>query len=228
VSPQTQGRIAGCVYLAVVVSGIFALAWAPRQLIVPADPVETLANLTSRLRLFQAMIAATVVMAAFFLALPFSLARFLSPAGPRVARLMIGFVALSIPATLLAVMHYGELAVQIAGETVTLESLGDARAGYRRWIGVSTVFWGLWLAPLGWLILRSRSLPRVLGVVLLIGSAGYLVDYFAPMVIQGYGEWSIADWVTLPASIGELGTCAWLLLFGARPPALGSATVSTP
>ncbi|HBO14069.1 MAG TPA: hypothetical protein DD491_14865, partial [Halieaceae bacterium] len=136
-----------------VVSGIFALAWAPRQLIVPADPVETLANLTSRLQLFQAMIAAAVVMAAFFLALPFALARFLSPAGPRVTRLMIGLVALSIPATLLAVMHYGGLAAEIAGGTATLESLGDARAGYRRWIGVSTVFWGLWLPPLGWLIL---------------------------------------------------------------------------
>lgn len=226
-SAKTQGRIAGCIYLALVVSGIFALAWAPRQLIVPADPVETLANLTSGLQLFQAMIAATVVMAAFFLALPFALARFLSPAGPRVAQLMIALVALSIPATLLAVMHYGDFAAQITGGTATLESLGDARAGYRRWIGVSTVFWGLWLAPLGWLILRSRSLPRVLGVILLVGSAGYLIDYFAPLLIPGYGAWSIAAWVTLPASAGELGTCAWLLLFGARPPAVGSATVST-
>ncbi|HBO12997.1 MAG TPA: hypothetical protein DD491_09460 [Halieaceae bacterium] len=69
------------------------------------------------------------------------------------------------------------------------------------------------------MILRSRSLPRVLGVILLVGSAGYLLDSFAPMLIPGYGDWSIANWVTLPASIGELGTCAWLLLFGARPPA---------
>jgi len=99
VSAHTQGRIAGCIYLALVVSGIFALAWAPRQLIVPADPVETLANVTARLQLFQAMIAATVVMAALFLALPFSLARFLSPAGPRVTRLMSWSAAQGISST---------------------------------------------------------------------------------------------------------------------------------
>jgi len=166
--------------------------------------------------LFRAMIAGGVIMAAFFLVLPFALSRFLSVYGKNAARLMILLVVMSIPVTLLALLQYGELAVAIADNTAQVEDVDAARAGYRRWITVSTFFWGAWLAPYGWLVLKSGSIPRWLGAMLLIGSVGYLTELFGPMLIPHFDSLPFADYVTKPASIGEIGSCLWLVVFGAR------------
>lgn len=215
-SVSTQGRIAGFVYLGLVVTGIFSLAYAPSQLIAPDDPATTLANMQEQFSLFLAMIAGGVIMAAFFLVLPFTLSRFLSVYGKNAARLMILLVVVSIPVTLLALLQYGELALTIANNTAQVEDVGAARAGYRHWITVSTFFWGAWLAPYGWLVLKSGSIPRWLGAMLLIGSFGYLTELFGPMFIPHFDELPFVDYVTKPASIGEIGSCLWLVVFGAR------------
>ncbi|WDI31121.1 DUF4386 domain-containing protein [Hyphococcus flavus] len=215
-SARTKGRIAGLVYLGLVISGIFSLAYAPGQLIAPDDPATTLANMREQFSLFLAMIASGVIMAFFFLVLPFTLARFLSVYGKNAARLMILLVVMSIPVTLLALWQYGELAQAIADKVATVEDVDAARAGYRRWITVSTFFWGAWLAPYGWLVLKSGSIPRWFGAMLLIGSVGYLTELFGPMFIPHFDELPFVDYVTKPASIGEIGSCLWLVVFGAR------------
>ena len=221
-SVRTQGRIAGFVYLGLVVTGIFSLAYAPGQLIVSDDPATTLANIQEQFSLFLAMIAGGVVMASFFLVLPFTLARFLSVYGQNTARLMILLVAVSIPATLLALWQYGELALAIADNAARVEDVSAARAGYRHWITVSTFFWGAWLAPYGWLVLKSGSIPRWLGAMLLLGSVGYLVDLFGPMFIPHFDELLFVEFVTKPATIGEIGSCLWLVIFGARASTTGA------
>jgi hypothetical protein len=81
---------------------------------------------------------------------------------------------------------------------------------------VSTFFWGAWLAPYGWLVLKSGSIPRWLGAMLVIGSVGYLTDLFGPIFIPHFDDLPFADYVTIPASIGEIGSCLWLVVFGAR------------
>ena len=215
-SVRTQGRIAGLVYLGLVVTGIFSLAFAPGQLFVRDDPAATLANMQGQFFLFQAMIAGGVIMAAFFLFLPFTLARFLSAYGKNAARLMTLLVVVSIPATLFALWHFGELAMAIAANAAQVEDVETARAGYRRWINVSTFFWGAWLAPYGWLVFKSGAIPRWLGAMLLIGSVGYLTELFGPMLMANFHEIPFADYVSAPASVGEIGSCLWLVIFGAR------------
>ncbi len=69
---------------------------------------------------------------------------------------------------------------------------------------------------LGWLVLRSRRLPRLLGVLLVLGGLGYVLDVLAELLVPGYADWWISAHLTLPASVGEIGTCLWLLLFGLR------------
>jgi len=213
---RQAGRIAGSLYLAVVVTGIFSLAYAPNQLFLSGESPGALDHLRSQVPLLVAQVAGTLAMSACFLLLPFSLARLLSAWGPGTARLMIVLVILSLPPTWLAAMQLGELAFSLADQTATDIDLAAARAGYRQWIGIASIFWGLWLAPLGLLVFRSGILPRLLGLCLLLGSVGYVVDTAGRLLTSVYADWAVADWVTLPASIGELGTCAWLLIFGVR------------
>jgi Domain of unknown function (DUF4386) len=52
---------------------------------------------------------------------------------------------------------------------------------------LAAMFFGLWLLPLGELVITSGYLPKVLGVLLIIGGVGYLVDLFVRFLVPGFG-----------------------------------------
>jgi hypothetical protein len=50
----------------------------------------------------------------------------------------------------------------------------------------------------------------------MLGCLGYMVNVFGELLVHGYPQMSAATYASLPASFGEIGTCLWLLLVGAR------------
>lgn len=58
--------------------------------------------------------------------------------------------------------------------------------------GVGSLFFGLWLIPMGWLVIRSRWLPFRPGQVLIVGGFGYGISAF---VTSAFGQ---ADVVSFP------------------------------
>lgn len=212
---RMQGRLAGISYLGVVIFGIIALAYGPGQLIVPKDASATLENLTARPGLFYGMIICGILMNAFFAALLYWLLRILKSYGRRAALLMVFLAMASVPFTVLAFGHYGALALSLADGTATVEGVAQTRSSYRYWLLCAIFFWGAWLAPYGWLAFKSRIFPRFLAVMLMIGSVCYLIDLFGSILIDGFYGIPFANYITLPASIGEIGSCLWLTIFGA-------------
>jgi hypothetical protein len=49
-------------------------------------------------------------------------------------------------------------------------------------------------------------------------SESLVVDVFGDLLVPGYADTAISRFVLLPASVGEIGTCLWLLIVGARHP----------
>jgi hypothetical protein len=87
------------------------------------------------------------------------------------------------------------------------------------------IFSGLWLVPLALLVYRSRFLPRFLGVWLALAGAAWvllsLTDLLLPQVQDK------VDTFTQPAVFGELAFMSWLLIKGAKPPALDATASSS-
>ena len=78
---------------------------------------------------------------------------------------------------------------------------------------ISEVFFGLHLVFLGYLVLKSGYFPRILGILLVCASAGYLIESFGNFLAPSYGE--IFSYVVLVLGIiGELPFLFWLLLKG--------------
>lgn len=213
---RQQGRFAGLIYLGVVLSGVFALAYAQPRLFSGEDEAAIAAAISTERGLLWASNVAFVVMCAFFLALPFALARFLAPHGPIAARLMIVFVAASIPFSLLAIAQHIELALLAGRGSVATDAVAAGVEAYDRWIGAASVFWGLWLAPLGWLVLKSGAIPRLIGVFLILGCIEYLAEYFGPMISVDYKGSQLREMLSWTSSVGEIATCLWLVVMGAR------------
>ena len=215
---RLNGRIAGLVYLGVVATGVFTLAYVPGRIFADADPAAIASAISSNAALFDASNYAALAMSAFFLALPFALSRVLSRYGRNAARLLIVFVAASVPFSLLAVAQHFELGRAVADGAVAGDMIETRVASYDKWMDVASIFWGLWLAPFGWLILRSGAVPGILGVILILGCIEHLAGYFGPMIDEGCEDTLMQSLLSWTSSVGEIGTCLWLLVMGARGP----------
>ena len=81
--------------------------------------------------------------------------------------------------------------------------------------GTSAVMalWGLWLLPFGILVFRSGFIPRILGVLLIVGCFGWLGISVTSLLFPAYAR--IANQFTVLA-IGEILIILWLVIMGAR------------
>jgi len=89
---------------------------------------------------------------------------------------------------------------------------------------IGLVFFGLHLFVLGYLIFKSGYIPRILGILLIVASIGYLIDSFANFLLPNYTEYKdiFLLVVVVPGIIGELSLTFWLLFKGAKIPDMKS------
>jgi hypothetical protein len=76
----------------------------------------------------------------------------------------------------------------------------------------SLVFFGCYCLLIGYLILRSTFLPRILGVLMALGGLGWLTFLSAPLAKQ------LSPYNMIPGIIGEASLTLWLLVFGIDGP----------
>jgi hypothetical protein len=227
-SPKRLARIAGVLYLALAVLGGFAHLYARARVYVPGDAATTAANVAANADLVRIGVMADLLACPLFVMTALVLYVVLAPTGVAMARAMLTFVAIAAGMTGLNIVY------QFAGLLVATESWyagSDALVllmfdvqhyGYL----AAQVFFGLWLAPLGYLAYRSGMFPRPLGVALIAGCMGYLVD----MVLQFLAP-SLADAASIvtliPPIVGELWMIGYLLFKGVRTPARPSLATAT-
>ncbi|HEX7808864.1 MAG TPA: DUF4386 domain-containing protein [Thermoanaerobaculia bacterium] len=216
-------RIAGLLYLIVVITGIFSIAYVPSRLIVPGDAAATLHNITTSESLFRLGILAGYVCYTAFLILPFVLYKLLGNVRKDAAGFMVAFAVVSVPISFVNLLHKLDVIALLNRAELRALPVEQVRAevmlslaAYSSGLLVSKIFWGLWLLPFGYLVYKSGFLPRILGVFLMAGCIGYLIGFVGGVLFPGYNETAFAGYVSLPATIGEIGTCLWLLIVGIR------------
>jgi hypothetical protein len=206
----------------VVVTGIISLAWVPAQLKLDDDPARILAVIAAQELIFRVGIAAWIANQLAFLALGLTFYRVLRHANPMVAMAMAALVIASVPTGLAAAVHrldaldWATDGVALADQDLRAAFAAHAIQSSRNTILVVQAFWGLWLLPLAYLLWRTQLVPVPLVVALALGCFGYLLVMFGDVLDPAFEQSPIARVATLPASIGEIGTCLWLLLAGAR------------
>lgn len=223
-SPQKNARIAGLLYLVNIITGIFALIYVPGKLIVWSDAAKTFKNITESEALFRMDILVYLVCYIFFLLLPLALYKLLKPVNKNHAILMVILALVQIPMAFVNILNYFAVLTLIgkAGYLHTFD-LAHLQAQvmlnlrfYSQGNQVASIFWGLWLLPFGYLVYKSGFLPKILGVFLILGGLSYLIDFTCDFLFTAYGKMTISSFVTIPASIGEIGTCLWLLIAGVK------------
>jgi len=90
---------------------------------------------------------------------------------------------------------------------------------------VAEIFWGLWLFPLASLVYRSRFLPRFLGVWLALAGFAWVILSVTGVLLPQVQDKVFA--YSQPAVFGEIAFMLWLVIKGARPPALDATASSS-
>lgn len=214
-SINRTARVAGFLYLLVVPLGVFSIIYVPSRLIVPGDAATTANNIMASEWLFRLGIVSNLLASVIMLLVVLALYKLLSSVNKSIAWLMVIFVLVAVPIAMLSELTY-LAALQLMGGAnylalYTREQLQALAFLFLRLHGlgvaIAFIFWGLWLAPLGYLVFRSGFLPRILGVFLMIACLGYLIDSFATFLGYSTDIGMFTGW-------GELLFLLWLLIKG--------------
>ena len=223
-STGRAARLAGWLYLPVVIGGPFVLLYVPGKVFVPGDATATVNSLLAHESLWRAGIAVGIVSELFFVGAVLALYRLLRDVSQVLAALMALLILFDVPlaflstanqvATLTLARGADFLAVfeQPQRDALVLLLLKFDSAGAL----VSQVLWGMWLLPLGLLVYRSRFLPRFLGLWLLLNGLAYVAMSTTGLFFPD--DLKLVRNLAMPALFGEMALMLWLLIKGARRP----------
>lgn len=213
--PHAAARIAGGLYVLVVATGVFGLAYAPGRVFAGDSDAEILHSIVAQTELLRLGALAELACYTAFIALALVLHRLLAPWGAYAAALMAALAIASAPFGWMNVTHLLEIARLADGGgdgAIMLAALERYEAG----LLVQSAPWGLWLIPLGMLLIRSGVFPRVLAALLIVRGAGYVIDLVARLLAEEAWRATVAARMFSMLGAAEMATAAWLLLFGAR------------
>jgi hypothetical protein len=224
---KRTARLAGLLYLVSSIPGVFSLLYVPSKLFVRGDAAATADHIRASETLLRMGIAAELLGTILFIFVALVLYRLFKPAAERAALAMMVLILLSFPISLFDVLNeIAALNFAGGGRAANVLSVFDAHQrdalAYLFYhlhgqaiVIVAQVFWGLWLFPFAICVMRSRFIPRFLGILLMIAGCGYVANSFAEAVLPQYAH--AVDQVAKILNFGELPIIFWLLIWGAKP-----------
>src|SRR6266436_1805908 len=228
---KKSARIAGAIYLSMVITGPFALIYVPNKLIMRGNAAATADNILAHETMFRLAILADLIGAVIFICLGIALYKLLSGVSKTWAGLMIAFVLVSAAVGFLNTLNNIAALTLFRGAdflAVFDKPQRDALAYlfvrlHTQGIFINEIFWGLWLFPFGLLVFRSGFLPRFIGVWLMINCFGYVALSVTELFFPDYYD-AAFKWAQT-VLFGELAIMLWLLIRGAKVPVSPSSAL---
>jgi hypothetical protein len=217
-SIQVYARTAGILILISIVFGAFGEAYVPSRLIVANDAAATARNILSSPLLFRAGFAAYLVEAVCDVALAMLFYVLLRPVNRNLALLsaFLGIVAMVTYA--FAECFYFAPSLILSGaahlKPFTADQLNAlallSMKLFGAIAGIFIGFYGLATMVRGWLVYHSGYLPRTLGVLFVIGGAGFVLQNIAIVLAPAYAT-PLFLFAMVPAGVAMM---LWLVVRG--------------
>jgi len=220
---KAKARFAGLLYLIIAVCGFYGIMYVSGQIHVSEDPEATFNNLLSKEFLFRTGIFTHLLNTIVFTMMALVFYQMFRHISEFLSLLMVALVVLHIS------FEYGSEALNLAAILVAkgelMESLGLVqrqelvylllRTSKYASVGLAIAFWGLWLIPLGVLVYWSGFIPRIFGVLLVLGGAAYLIESIDFILFPGPRGLFLSSMFVVYAA-AEISFMLWLLVMGAR------------
>ena len=218
-----NARVAGLLYLIGSLFGIVRLEYVPTKLFVHGNAAVTANNIAGHEFLFRFGMVSYLLGGALWIFVTLALYQLFKGVNQALAILMVILGALMVtPIFFVNTVNDAAALLLIHGGgnlSVFAEPQRDALARlffdlHHQLDLANAIFWGLWLIPFGLLVYRSRFLPRILGVWLIVACFGYLALSISGLLFPAYED--RVNNIAQPLWMGELATMLWLLIMGAK------------
>jgi hypothetical protein len=228
ISQRKIARVAGLGYLIIFITGIFSNFFVLESLIVSGDAVATATNISGNDFLFRVGILSFIIMVVFDVVLAWALYLILKPVNMHLSLLSgwlrlvnstIFGIALFNLFSVLKILSGAEYLKLFPAEQLHAQVMLHLNTFNDIWL-IGLIFFGFHLLVLGYLIFKSGYIPKILGILLIIAAAGYLLDSHANFILTNYSDYKdlFLMIVAIPGIVGELSFTIWLLLKGGKIP----------
>ncbi|WP_298546514.1 DUF4386 domain-containing protein [uncultured Aquimarina sp.] len=209
--PKKTARFTGFIGIIVLVTGSFAHS-VNTKLLNFDNAAETASNILSSESLFRLSFVSGLTMETVFVFYAFLLYKLLKPVNKNYAILMLILALLPVPIFLMNQLNL--FAALLSAKEQMQEQMMfyldlNKNGGF-----IVSIFFGLWLLPLGYLVFKSSYLPKILGIFLMIGCFGYLINFIQGFLFPGTEATLWTNPVLIITHISELLLMLWLLIVG--------------
>ena len=219
----TAARFTGVLYLVAGMLGVFTFAYLPRLIIVPGDAAATASNVASHLLAYRLGIIGDVGGQVFLAWLSLAFYDMLGPVDRKLGRLMVVLAVSGAIFEMANVLNLIAPAVLLShADSLTAFTQEQLEAGALAFLEVRSsglfvaqAFWGLWLLPLGLLVVRSDSFPTAVGWLLVAACFAYLAASATHFLWPAHAR-MVALLMQPVEGLGEGATVLWLLVKGVR------------
>ena len=219
-SPQITARLAGLFWLIVIAVSVVAVVATP-TISLRGTPADTAASALGAETGYRVGFALLFFGGICYLGVTALLYQVLKPVSASVA--LFGALASLAGITVgaasgvhemgaLALLHDATNATSTAAsqmQAIAQTTFREDPQGFR----IGMVYFGLHVASIGYLILRSNFIPKIIGAILLAGGSSYFITSFASFLAPDLGA-RLTPFVIPIALLGEGSITLWLLIKG--------------
>ncbi|MFB6456764.1 DUF4386 domain-containing protein [Chitinophaga sp. Hz27] len=215
-------RIAGLLYLIVIGTGLFAEVFVRQALRVAGDPIATAHKIQASEMLYR--IGFVADLSNFVIGLPCILIFYLlfRQVNKYLALLALFFVIIQTAIIAVNLQHQASPLLLSGGEylksfhTDQLALLSEYALNIQaQGYAIGLVFFGFYCLIIGYLIIKSALVPRVLGILYTLAGLCYIINSYA-LFLSPDMESRLFPYLMIPCFIGEFSVSVWLLVMGVK------------
>ncbi len=221
-SLKKTARLAGLLYLILVITGVYSIIYVSSKIIVLEDAITTSKNILNNEFLFRTGIISDLISNIIFVFLVLTLYRLFKQVNEYQAKLMVVLVVVQIPAVfIMEALNITSLMI-FKGEILQTFELNQRQDLAMLFLKINDygtltleMFWGLWLLPFGLLVYKSGFIPRIFGILLIIAGIAYMNNSLVSLLFPSYNT-LVNQPTLLLVAIGEISITLWLLIKGVK------------
>ncbi|KOH45342.1 hypothetical protein NC99_18600 [Sunxiuqinia dokdonensis] len=209
-----------------ILTGIFAHFFVRAGIIEPGNAAATAQNILNRDFFFRLGLVSDLMFIVSFIFLGLIFYRMFQTTNKHYARALLAVVLVS--GAMMGVNVLNQFAAQfVLGGNEYLAVFSEQQLQalslffldlHTHGVHIGHLFYGLWLFALGYLVMKSDLFPgvwaKIFGGLLIAGAVGYEIDFLSYFLFPAYFG-AISEFATIPANLGELSLCIWLIFKGA-------------
>lgn len=221
-SPQKTARIVFLFWALYAAPAIFSLQYVRPKIIVFGDVTATINNIMAHEFLFRMGIVSHLFAQIFLLL--FGMAVFCLFKGVNKTWVTIFWtsIVITVVTTVVNTLNYVAPLIVLSGaDYLSVFSQEQLHAIVMIFLRLSNfgqafyeIFWGLYLFAFGLLIVKSRFIPRILGMMMIIGSTGFPINTLTKLLVPEFYPAIFTQMTMFFSGLGVVPVLFWILIVG--------------